>query len=152
MAEKLDEFDHRLLDLLQVDSRLTGKQLSEKVGLSAAACLRRVQRLRETGVIEREIALVSPKYLGPSVTVLVLLRISREAPDRVDRLKRKLQRLRQVTRFYHVTGDADFVLTVVCPSMEDYAAFTEAHFYDSHILGFDSIVVLREYRNQFPED
>jgi Lrp/AsnC family leucine-responsive transcriptional regulator len=143
--EKLDQFDRSLLDLLKVDSRQTGEQLATKVGLSAAACLRRVQRLRKTGVIEREIAVISEKYLGPKVTVIVLLRLSLEMTDRVDQLKRKLQGLREVTRFYHVTGEADFVLTVVCPSMEKYASFTEAHFYDSPILGFESMVALREH-------
>ena len=61
---ELDKFDYRLLELLQENSRLTGSELSTQVGLSSAACLRRVQRLRETGVIERDVAVVSPKAFG----------------------------------------------------------------------------------------
>lgn len=143
--EKLDKFDRKLLDLLQVNSRQTGEQLAEKVGLSAAACLRRVQRLRNTGVIEREVAIVSDEYLGPFVTLLVMLRLSLEMTNRVDRLTRKLKELKEVTRFYHVTGEADFVLTVVCKNMEEYATFTETHFYEPPILGFESMVALREH-------
>src|SRR5262245_23282293 len=48
---ELDDFDRRLLDALQTDSRRTGEELAAVVGLSAAACLRRAQRLREAGVI-----------------------------------------------------------------------------------------------------
>ena len=83
---ELDSFDHRLLELLQVDSRQTGRQLSEKVGLSPAACLRRVQRLRQTGVIERDVAVVSPDALSPSVKIIVLLTIDRDGPDNVRKL------------------------------------------------------------------
>ena len=141
----LDSFDRHLLDLLQVDSRQTRKQLSEKVGLSPAACLRRVQRLRHSGAIEREVAIVSPEVSGPSVTVIVLLTISRVNPDRAHLLRKHMLGLRQVKRFYHVTGEADFVLTVVCGSMEEYGTFTEAHFYEPYIKGFEGIVVLREH-------
>jgi Lrp/AsnC family leucine-responsive transcriptional regulator len=69
---ELDKFDYRLLELLQENSRLTGNELSAKVGLSSAACLRRVQRLRETGVIERDVAIVSPKVFGKKMMVIVL--------------------------------------------------------------------------------
>ncbi|MEX3008419.1 Lrp/AsnC family transcriptional regulator [Hoeflea sp. TYP-13] len=141
----LDSFDHRLLELLQTDSRQTGKQLSEKVGLSPAACLRRVQRLRQTGIIERDVAVLSPAALAPSVTVIVLLKIARDRPDRADLITKRMLKLRPVKKMYHVTGEADFVLTVVCSSMETYAAFTEAHFYEPYIEGFESIVVLREH-------
>lgn len=142
---ELDSFDRHLLELLQVDSRQTGKELSEKVGLSPAACLRRVQRMRQSGVIERDVAIVSADVGGPSVTVIVLLTVARDSPDRAQLLREHMLGLRQVKRLYHVTGEADFILTVVCGSMEEYATFTEAHFYEPYIKGFESMVVLREH-------
>ena len=141
----LDDFDHQLLHLLSLDARQTGKELSEKVGLSSAACLRRVQRLREVGAIEREVAIVSPEATGASVTLLVMLMLSRGQPERMAKLRQKLLKLREVKKIYHVTGPADLVLTVQCSSMEAYATFTEAHFYEDDIKGFDTIVVLRSY-------
>lgn len=143
--EHLDDFDHQLLDLLSKDSRQTGKQLSEKVGLSPAACLRRVQRLRDTGAIEREVAVISPKVTGGTVTLLVMLTLVRGKPDRAALLRRNFLKRPEVKKIYHVTGEADLVLTVQCASMEAYAAFTEAHFYADEIKGFDTIVVLRSY-------
>ncbi|WP_162530054.1 Lrp/AsnC family transcriptional regulator [Stappia sp. BW2] len=141
----LDDFDHQLLRLLSHDARQTGKELSEKVGLSSAACLRRVQRLREVGAIEREVAVLSPEATGASVTLLVMLALSRGQPERMAKLLQKLRKLREVQKIYHVTGPADLVLTVQCASMEAYATFTEAHFYEDEIKGFDTIVVLRSY-------
>ncbi len=143
--EKIDDFDRRLLHLLSLDSRQTGRQLSEKVGLSPAACLRRVQRLREIGAIEREVAIISPEVTGERVTLLVMLEMARGQRDRNAELRRRLLKLPQVKKIYHVTGNADLVLTVQCASMEAYAIFTEAHFYAEEIKGFDTIVVLRSY-------
>ncbi|WP_299811475.1 Lrp/AsnC family transcriptional regulator [uncultured Roseibium sp.] len=143
--EHLDEFDHRLLSLLRSDSRRTGKQLSEKVGLSPAACLRRVQRLREIGAIEKEVAIISPEVAGASVTLLVMLVLTRGQPEKAAQLRRDLLKLPQVQKIYHVTGNADLVLTMQCASMEAYSNFTEAHFYSDEIKGFDTIVVLRSY-------
>lgn len=55
----MDDFDRKILALLQENARLTADQLGERVGLSASACHRRLKRLRESGVIEAEIAVVS---------------------------------------------------------------------------------------------
>lgn len=148
--EPLDEFDRRLLALLEIDARLTGAELSERVGLSPSSCLRRVQRLRDIGAIRREVAVIAPEFSDRRVTVLALLEVTRNQADRIDRLKAEFTALPQVERFYHVTGDADFVLTVSCASMEDYAAFTEAHFYSPLISRFESLVVLREYEKPLP--
>ncbi|POF34892.1 Lrp/AsnC family transcriptional regulator [Roseibium marinum] len=143
--DHLDEFDRHLLNLLSIDSRQTGKQLAEKIGLSPAACLRRVQRLRDIGAIEKEVAIVSPKVTGGLVTLLVMLELARGQPDLTDGLRRKLLKLPQVKKIYHVTGNADFVMILECASMEAYANLTEAHFYVDEIKGFDTIVVLRSY-------
>jgi len=146
--EDLDSFDRRLLELMQVDSRLTGKQLAEKIGLSPATCLRRLQRLRRIKAIEREVAVLSSKFTEPHVRTLVHLTVARDRPDRIDQLRRKLLRLPQVERVFHVTGDDDFIVIVVCPTMEDYVRFTETHFYAPEIKGFESKVVLREWQRQ----
>lgn len=148
--ENIDDFDRRLLELLSIDCRQTGDQLSAQVGLSPAACLRRVQRLRRIGAIRREVAILSPEVTGRNVTVLVQLHLAHDRPDRIDSLKERFSRLAEVSRFFHVTGDADFVLIVSCASMEDYALFTEAWFYDPMIKGFESMVVLREYLKDLP--
>ncbi|HYZ61850.1 MAG TPA: winged helix-turn-helix transcriptional regulator, partial [Acetobacteraceae bacterium] len=61
MAFSLDRFDLKLLDLVQRDNRLTSEALGDRVGLSATAVQRRLKRLREEGVIEADVAVVSPK-------------------------------------------------------------------------------------------
>lgn len=142
----IDSFDRKLLELLMADSRQTGQQLAEKVGLSAAACLRRIQRLREIGAIEREVAIVSPRFLEDEVTTLVLVTTKRDSHDKVAFFRRRMLEQPKVKHLYYVTGQADFVLAVTTRSVEDYVRFTELHFYEPYIARFESLVVLRDER------
>lgn len=139
---ELDNFDRRLLALLQENARLTGAELAEKVGLSAAACLRRVQRLRETGVIQKEVAVLAPGVFGKKLVMIVMVTVNRDRPDRDRLFSEKLRKLPEVKRCYHVTGSADLVMNIETENMEAYNDFVEAHFYEPYIKRFESFGVL----------
>jgi Lrp/AsnC family leucine-responsive transcriptional regulator len=139
---ELDDFDRRLLDALQENNRLTGDELATIAGLSAAACLRRVQRLRDEGVIERDVSLLAPAAVGMRVTVVVMVTLERERPDLVDEFKQAMRRAPEVQQCHYVTGPADFVLVVTAADMTDYEAFTRRHLFERHIRRFESLVVL----------
>lgn len=141
MAE-LDKFDYRLLELLQENSRLTGSALADRVGLSSAACLRRVQRLRETGVIERDVAVVSPKVFGKKMMVIVLLTMERDRPDRYILMRDAFAKMPEVVQCHHVTGAHDFVLRIQVSDMEEYSAFVERVFHEPYIKRYESLAVL----------
>jgi Lrp/AsnC family leucine-responsive transcriptional regulator len=120
---ELDEFDRRLLTALQQDARRTGEQLAAIVGLSPAACLRRAQRLRETGIIEREIAVVAPKAVGRRLMMLVTVVL--EGEQTADEFKRQVRRAPEVLECYHVTGPTDYILVTATADMEEYQEFTK---------------------------
>lgn len=144
-TETLDGFDRQLLSLLKVDSRRTGEQLAQEVGLSSAACLRRVQRLRKIGAIEREVAVVSPAFEPQGTTLIVLVTIDRHNPKRMDVLTERMLRQPEVKKIYWVTGEDDIVLIMNCASMEAFADFCERHFHERPVEGFETLVVLRDY-------
>jgi len=141
---ELDGFDRRLLALLQENSRRTGAELAELVGLSAAACLRRLQRLRESGVIAREVALLAPEYRERRITTFVLLTFERDRPNRERQFVERMRALPEVAQCYHVTGSADFLLAVATADMDGYHRFTEKHFYEPYVKRFESYVVLSD--------
>ncbi|MEM1074624.1 MAG: Lrp/AsnC family transcriptional regulator [Pseudomonadota bacterium] len=143
--DELDSFDRKILACLKHNARQTGEQLSERIGLSAAACLRRVQRLRKVGAIEREVAVISPEFQAKTTSIIVFLTVSRLDPSRKQKLTRKLLAFEEVERMFSVTGEDDIVLFVKFPSMEDFTDFADAHFYKPPIEGYESIVVLREF-------
>ncbi|MDP5220805.1 Lrp/AsnC family transcriptional regulator [Ruegeria sp. 2205SS24-7] len=143
--DELDTFDQKLIVLLQGNARQTGDQLSEQVGLSSAACLRRVQRLRKIGAIEREVAVISPEFQAKSTSIIVFLTVSRLDPKRKQILTKRLLAFEEVERIFSVTGEDDFVLFMKFPSITDFTDFADAHFYESPIEGYESTVVLREF-------
>ena len=92
----LDRFDRRLLALVQRDAAQTAEALAERIGLSASAVQRRLKRLRETGVILGEIAMVDPLKVGRPSFFLAALEIERERPELVARLRQWLAAEEQV--------------------------------------------------------
>ncbi len=142
---ELDPFDHKLLALLEVDSRRTGDQLSELVGLSPAACLRRLQRLRKIGAIEREMAVVSPKLRGKGTRLFVLISVDRQNPKMMDELCGRLLREDDVVSLDSVTGDDDVVMVVDCGSMAAFSDLCDAYLNEPPVVGYKTLVSIKSY-------
>ena len=122
MPAQLDPYDRQLLALVQDDAGRTAEELSRRVPLSPSAIQRRLTRLREEGVIEREVAVVDPQALGGVTLFLSSLQLAHEHPDQLQRLRSWLGACPQVQQAYYVTGQGDFVLLVCAPSVASYEA------------------------------
>lgn len=143
----LDRFDLAILERYQRDTQVPAKTIGEAVGLSAAAVQRRLKRLREEGVIERESAVLAPKALGMMVTCIVAVDLDREGSVDLDRFRSDMLHRPEVQQCYYVTGQADFVLIVLTPDMEAYDAFTrETLMANSNVRSFTTQVVLERVK------
>jgi Lrp/AsnC family leucine-responsive transcriptional regulator len=145
----LDRIDRKILTLFQSDTRRIAAEIGEKVGLSPAAVQRRLKRLRETRVIQKEIALLDPAIAGAPITCIVTVAMVAGATPRqqIDSFKRDMQKLVQVQQCYHVTGTMDFVLIITAAGMEDYAKFARAWFEsNAAVARFDTHVVLERVK------
>jgi Lrp/AsnC family transcriptional regulator, leucine-responsive regulatory protein len=139
----LDSFDIRLLNLVQTNTRRTAQQLADVVGLSPSACLRRLNRLRETGVIESEIAVVSPMAVGHQLTMVVEISLERERPDIMSDFKKAMLATPEVMQCYYVTGEVDFILIASVKNMIEYEKFTTNFlFSNKNIRRFNTLVVM----------
>ncbi|MGC0055367.1 Lrp/AsnC family transcriptional regulator [Brucella pituitosa] len=118
----LDNFDRQILNLVQENASLTAEQLSESVALSVSAIQRRLKRLRASGVIMRDMALVDPRRVGGPTFYVVALQVERERPELLIELRRWLAGEPHVQQAFYVTGEADFVLVVTAPDTETYDA------------------------------
>jgi DNA-binding Lrp family transcriptional regulator len=116
----LDRFDRQLLNAVQADAGATSEELAETIALSQSAIQRRLRRLRETGVIERETAILDPRKIGSPTVFVVAVQIERERPELLAQLRRWFAAEDQVQQAYYVTGEADFVLIVTAPDTEAY--------------------------------
>lgn len=116
----LDAFDRQILNLVQENASRTAEQLRETVSLSISAIQRRLRRLHEAGVIQRDIAVADPALLGRPTLFVVALQIERERPELLAQLRRWLANEAQVQQAFYVTGEADFVLIVTAPDTPSY--------------------------------
>ena len=146
----IDHVDALLLDALQKNSRLSSEELAGIVHLSPTACQRRIKRLRAAGVIEGDVAIVSPRAVGRPVSMVVAVSLERERADIIDRFKRAIRETPEVMTGYYVTGDADFILVITARDMESYEAFTRRFFYENpNLTGFKTLVVIDRVKAGF---
>ena len=122
----------------------TSDVLGRLVGLSPTACQRRLEAMvRESGAIEAEVAVVSPKAVARPVLVIVSVSLERDRADIFDRFKKAVRAAPEVMQGYSVLGETDFVLLVSARDLDDYEQFTRRFFYEnSHIKGFKTTVVI----------
>jgi len=143
----LDEFDLKLLDAIQRNSRLTAAQLAEKVCLSPSAVQRRLYRLRERKIIEAEVAIVSPEALGQSLTAIVEVTLDTDRPKVVEEFQRAIQTAPEVMQGYYVTGNADYILVITARNMADYEAFALRFLSKRpHVKYFRTSIVMRRVK------
>jgi len=140
----MDRIDKKILNLLQKDNRISNQKLAERVGLSAPACLKRVKKLRESGVIMADVSIVSPQVVGHLINVIVEVEMDRDTLDVYDSFNRQMSACPEVTQCYQVTGEVDFVLVVLVPDMQTYEAFARRELAsNSYLRKFRSLISLR---------
>lgn len=143
-----DKIDRRILAVLQDDGRLTNQVLAEKVGLSPAACWRRVRNLEQQGVILGYSARLDPERLGQGLCVLVNLSLQRHTIDSTANIEQQVSSYPEVLQCFAVTGNADFVLRVLVRDMAAYDRFlNEKIFTLQGIAQVNSNFALREIKN-----
>lgn len=122
MPIELDRFDRRILAILQADARRSAELIGTQVGLSASAVQRRVARLRESGVITAEVAVVDAKSAGHPLTVVVDVEVERERPELLARLKQWIVAEPAIQEAWYVTGEGDYVLILLARDVAHYEA------------------------------
>ena len=146
-AVALDDLDRRLLALLQQDTAVTAEQLGSKIGLSASSVQRRIKRLRATGAIRREVAIVNTDAIGKRMTFIVGVKVDFGQKAGVDALQRKLLADPRTQQAYYVTGEVDLMLVVVVQDMQDYDNWSKTLLLSSPaMLRFQSNVVIEGLR------
>jgi Lrp/AsnC family transcriptional regulator len=117
---KLDAIDRRLLEMLQLNCDTPIAELAAAVQLSTTPCWRRVQRMKEAGVITGHVALVDPKSVNVGVTVFVNIKTSQHTQAWFDRFHATVESIPEVVEFYRMSGDIDYLLRIVVPDIAAY--------------------------------
>lgn len=128
----LDAIDLRLLERLQMDSALSNQALADLVHVSPPTCLRRVKRMRDAGLIEREVAILSVDtigaLLGHGLCAMVEITLDRQDQTALEAFEQKMAPEDAVQQCYRVSPGPDFCLVVHTRDMPDYLALTQRLF------------------------
>jgi len=129
---ELDPTDLALLEQLQTDSAPSNQDLAGRVHISPATCLRRVKRLREAGLVEREIAVLNPQRLaaalGHGLEAVVEVSLDRQGNEAQEAFEQRVIEDEAVQQCYRVSPGPDFVLIVYARDMPDYLALAQRLF------------------------
>ena len=125
---QLDDLDRRILNELQVNASQTNNDLAAVVHASPPTCLRRVRRLVELGVIEKQVAVVSPAKVGAQLTAIVEITLDNQAAERQTEFETLVAAESAVLQCYRVSPGPDFVLIVQVADMPAYNALVHRLF------------------------
>ena len=124
---QLDDTDRAILAALGADGRVSNVALAAKVHLSPSACLRRVRRLEESGVIERYAAVIAPEKIGKPTSVFVDISLSSQREELLDAFEAAVTDVPGVMSCHLMAGDADYVVQILCADVEDYERIHRHH-------------------------
>lgn len=119
----LDAMDIKILEILQTDATMAVADIGKEVGLSTTPCWRRIRRLEEVGVIQRRVAVVDPAKVDAGVTVFVSIKTDSHTIEWLEAFHAAVVDFQEVVEFYRMSGEVDYLLRVVVPSIEAYDAF-----------------------------
>lgn len=118
---QLDRYDRQILQLLQLDGRISNQELADKIGLSPSPCLRRVRALEESGLIRGYQVQLDAKKLGLSLMALIHISMDQHTPERFEYFEAQIRDIPEVLECLLITGQsADYQLKVVVKDMDAY--------------------------------
>ncbi len=120
---KLDGIDRKILVALQSDGKIPIAALSERVGLSASPCARRVRLLEQAGIIKGYAAIVDQKKVGLPVNAFASIKLERQREEDLDRFEEAVARWPEVVDCYLMTGPRDYLMRIVAADLEAYEGF-----------------------------
>jgi Lrp/AsnC family transcriptional regulator len=116
----IDNFDRRLLTLLQENASFSVNELAERVGLSPSPCWRRIQKLEAEGYIRARVALLDPRKMNLGVTVFAAIRTNQHSVEWLAAFSRAVVDIPEIVEVYRMSGQIDYMLRIVVPDIDAY--------------------------------
>lgn len=124
---ELDAIDREILFHLQRDGRMSNVALADKVNLSPPACLRRVQRLEQSGVIDGYVMLVNQERVGKRTNLFVEISLQSQSEESLSAFEKAVAACPNVMECYFMSGDVDYLLRVIAEDPQDYERLYRRH-------------------------
>jgi Lrp/AsnC family transcriptional regulator len=123
MPVTMDAYDRRILALLQERADISTAEIAERIGLSQSPCWRRIQRLKEEGVIRGQVTLLDRKKIGLNAQVFAQVKLNAHGRSNLTEFAEKIREFPEVLECYVLMGSVDFLLRIVTNDIEAYERF-----------------------------
>ncbi|MCA4809778.1 Lrp/AsnC family transcriptional regulator [Empedobacter stercoris] len=120
---KFDTLDQQLLMYLQENSKITYKELSDKLNLSSTAIHERIKKLEKSGIISKYVALVNRRLISKELLVFSHIKLQQHSADNIRIFETEIQNLKEVQACFHVSGDYDYIVKMSFENMDEYRDF-----------------------------
>ena len=145
---KFDQADRKILDYLQKDSKITTKELSVNLNLSATAVYERVRKLERNGVIKKYVALLDKTKVDRSFIVFCQIKLVQHRHEYVSKFEKEVINFEEVLECFNVSGQYDYILKIVVPNMQAYRDFLNNKLTTlDHISSTHSTFIINELKN-----
>jgi Lrp/AsnC family transcriptional regulator len=144
---KLDRFDRHILACLQENADIPLAELAERVSLTKNPCWRRIQKLQAAGIIRKKVALLDAQKLNLGVTIFVQIRTNQHTTDWLKKFAQVVNDIPEVVEFYRMSGDVDYTLKIVAPSIQAYDAVYKKMIEHIDIFNVSSSFAMEEIKN-----
>ncbi len=119
----IDQIDRRILKLMQAEAGINASAIGEKIGLSQSACWRRIQRLRDAGVIKDQPVILDPEKVGLSTMVFAQVKLTSHGRSNLTDFADAVREYPEVLDCYVVLGNVDFLLRIIAEDIKGYERF-----------------------------
>lgn len=143
----IDEFDLKILEIVQVNNMLPHREMSEAVCLSVPAIARRLRRLRAEGIITSDASVICPEFVGVPLTLIVNVAVESAELKQIEIMRNRFLACPQVQQCYDVTGDIDFILVMLVRDMLEFESLTRSLFHEgSNVRRFHTFVAMQRVK------
>ena len=147
MPAAIDDLDRNILSLLQQDATLPLDEIARRVGASKTPVWNRIRKMRASGLIRAEVAILDPDKLGLETCFFVLIRTSQHDTEWLDRFLRAVQARPEVVEAHRLAGEIDYILKVRVPNARAYDAFYRALIMEVSIFNVTSVLSMEEIKS-----
>lgn len=143
----MDEYDMKILDFLQIDAKLTAKELASKLSLSQTPIYERIKKLEKSGAIKGYVAILNANVVNKNLIVFMNITIKEHGNVKRNKFIKDISKLKDVSEFYHTSGAYDFLAKVRFSNVREYRDFLVNHIaQQENISDIDSQIVLEEIK------
>ena len=143
----MDEYDIKILDFLQIDAKLTAKELASKLSLSQTPIYERIKKLEKSGAIKGYVAILNANVVNKNLIVFMNITIKEHGNIMRNKFIEDIFKLKDVSEFYHTSGAYDFLAKVRFSNVREYRDFLVNHIaQQENISDIDSQIVLEEIK------